>query len=187
MVDDTIPNKRNRSTRYGAARVPEKARDSPETSPKEIQQSFVGVGPFSNQKNADNTGCRASVGLGSPPVHGRCGRGISRLGSGNRNSSNSSITPIPEFPPSGGAKPAEEVTYLQVDSRDTSVDGRDTICPETPSSAAGDFFDVTPNTLLVDFQKRLTESENVLNEYKKEVRNLTKKSQVKVVDMGALH
>lgn len=42
------------------------------------------------------------------------------------------------------------------------------------------------HTSLVDLEKRLKESKHVLNENKKEVKDLTRKLQVKDFDMGAL-
>lgn len=60
------------------------------------------------------------------------------------------------------------------------------ICLYTPSSAAADLFASIVQTSTVDLEKRLEESEKVLNDYKKKIETITKNVYVKEFYIGTL-
>lgn len=83
MVDNTIPNTRNRTTSNGAGLGPGRASVRPQTIQAEVEQSSVGYGSFSNGNHEEITSRKVAVGLGataSSPVRRRRGPGRVQLG-----------------------------------------------------------------------------------------------------------
>lgn len=66
------------------------------------------------------------------------------------------------------------------------VDERVNICPDTQSSTAGVFFDVTMQIKPLESEKRLEESHQLLKEYEKDVQNLCKMLAEKKLGMSVM-
>lgn len=79
MVDDTIANRWNRSTRNGAASGTDRASLRPQSSQIETVRYFGVLEPVLNENQAGNTVGTASVGRGTPSVRGSRDRGRGRL------------------------------------------------------------------------------------------------------------